>query len=556
MMSELPSLKSNILKVFLIVLLATGLYVLFSGKNSPNAQIIKYQEKFFNKGWFYIDETGNKVDIPSLPAKIPVKSGTKSAIYHRLRPFEDGRTSLCFYSQHQNVTVKLNDSVIYTYINRAVPKTLMSYRPVYNFTDLPPTSSNSILCIETDAVVPTCTGVYEEVLLGDTAQVLFSIVLKHINNFLLGIMFIVCAIFLFGTHHLFSHTNKNDRTLFHLALLTLTIGLWQLDDSTLLLFLTGYLPLLWCLKYLTQLFLPFFTFLFVKSIVVKSKTRFMDVFFWVIVAVVFIQYFLQITGLRALTNTIFASHFLYLTICIYTLISLSNQDWIKESKLKYLFLFSMISSILIFAFMAVTLFANKFFSSIMSFGLALTFISMILLAYQKELKVFESVNKADMYKTLAFVDIATGVNNKTAWYTLIDNFNEYTRPLGEYCLIVFDLNNLKKLNDKYGHLIGDKVIKAFCDCLVQVVDGRGALYRIGGDEFVCVLNNMSHEDVNKMLREFDKAVENQDETEHKFSAAYGYQFFTPHSPIDFKNALEQADEKMYNAKVAMKAARE
>lgn len=192
----------------------------------------------------------------------------------------------------------------------------------------------------------------------------------------------------------------------------------------------------------------------------------------------------------------------------------------------------------------------------MSFGLAFTFISMILITYQKELKLFETVSKAETYKTLAFIDIATGVYNKTAWFTLVDNFNEHTRPQGEYCLIVFDMNHLKKLNDNYGHLIGDTVIKAFCDCLVSVVRDTGKIYRIGGDEFVCVCHGLYRENIMSILHRFDEAVKNQPETEHKFSAAYGYEFFTPKSPADFKKALERADEKMYEMKVEMKATRD
>lgn len=547
--------KSLALRILLTALILTGIYVLLIGHNTTDARIIQYQEKFFNKGWFYYDKEGNEIAIDSLPVHIQT-DGMKSAIFHRLTEFEDGRTSVCFYSQHQNVKLKLNNQIIYEYKTEAVPKTIMSYRPVYNFTDLPPIPAGSLLCIETEAVIPSSAGDYEEVFFGDTAQILFTILLKHINSFLLGVMFIVISVLLFGTHHLFSHTNKKDYTLLHLALLTFTIGVWQLDDSTLLLFFTGYLPLLWCCKYLSQLFIPIFTYFFVKSISPKTNSKFLNVFFWITIAAVAVEYILQITGIKAITNTLFISHFIYLTACIYTLRILFKEDWIKVSKLKYLFIGSMILSTVIFAFTAISMFNNKFFSSMMSFGLAFTFISMILITYQKELKLFEEMNLVNMYKHLAFVDIATGVNNKTAWYTLVENFNETTRPQGEYCMIVFDMNNLKKLNDNFGHLIGDKVIKSFCECLIKIFGTNGAIYRIGGDEFVCICHNISREKVQKLLQNFDESVLTQEETEHKFSAAYGYEFFTPHSPADFNKALNAADEKMYNAKVAMKAARE
>ena len=179
---------------------------------------------------------------------------------------------------------------------------------------------------------------------------------------------------------------------------------------------------------------------------------------------------------------------------------------------------------------------------------------MILLTYQKQLNIFEAIKEAETYKKLAFVDIATGVYNKTAWYTLTDNYKSISSA-EKYCLILFDMNNLKKVNDKYGHLTGDKMIKAFCDCLTRVLEGMGAVYRIGGDEFVTLCKNVRKENVEKILRDFDEAVKNQEECEYKFSAAYGYEFFTPSVPADFQNALKKADEKMYSKKVEMKLAR-
>ncbi|MBQ9622945.1 MAG: hypothetical protein IJR39_06370, partial [Treponema sp.] len=69
------------------------------------------------------------------------------------------------------------------------------------------------------------------------------------------------------------------------------------------------------------------------------------------------------------------------------------------------------------------------------------------------------------------------------------------------------------------------------------------------------LNSIFREDVISLLAQFDEAVKNQEESEYKFSAAYGYEFFTPHSPSDFKQALKNADEKMYSKKLEMKLAR-
>ena len=541
-------------RILLAVFLLTGIYVLIAGRKIPSIPTIQKQEKTFNKGWYYINSNGAQVPIDSLPVRIPSKE-RKATIYHALTPFEDGETSICFYSHLQNVKIRINDEIVYDYKITTKPKTLIVYRSIYNIVDFPQITESSVISIESDAVVNSSAGEFEEIFIGDSAQIFLSIFFRHFDSFLLGVIFIVISFFLLGTSHLFSHNNQKDRTLLYLSCLTFFAGCWQLDDTTLLLLFTGYLPLLWCFKYLTQLLLPIFTFLFMKSILIKTNKRFMNFLFWLILVVLVIQYILQITGLRALTNTVFATQSIYFIVFIYAFISLSKEDWAKDSWLKYIFLLSMIISIIIFAFTAFSLFNNKFFSSIMSFGLGFTFLFMILLTYKKELKVLEEANQAETYKKLAFIDIATGVYNKTAWYTLADEFDEAKYPKGETCVMIFDMNNLKKVNDSLGHLVGDKMIKAFCNCLVKVIGENGKIYRVGGDEFVCVINGLSRENVMTILDQFDEAVKNQEESEYKFSAAYGYEFFTPHSPADFKNALKKADEKMYSKKLEMKLAR-
>lgn len=549
------NIKTYTINLLVVLFIAAGIFVVIAGRNTKDAQIFKFQEKTFNKGWYYYDHYGEKVYIPSLPAQVPA-DGMRATIYHEISPNDLDTSSICFYSQHQDVKLKLNDQEIYSYKTVTTPKTIKSYRAIYNFVDLPSISEKSVLSIESEAIIDICAGKYEEIFLGDSAQVLFTIIYKHLNNFLLGVMFIVAAFFLFGTHHLFSYTNKKDYTLLDFALLTFFIGLWQLDDSTLLLFFTGNLPLLWCFKYLNQLFISLFTYLFMRSITDQKNRRFLKTFYWVIIPVILLQFTLQFTGIRAIKNTLFLSYTIYLISSIYVLISLFKEDWVKTSKFKYLCIFSMITSIIVFALATLSVFNSLFFNSVMSIGVALTFTSTLLITYQKELKLFKEVSKADMYKTMAFIDIATGVYNKTAWFTLVDNFAAKADSHEEYCLIVFDMNHLKKINDTFGHSIGDKMIKSFCDCLVSVVGNMGKIYRVGGDEFICVCQDFYRENVMTMLHHFDEAVKNQEESEYKFSAAYGYEFFTPRSPADFKSAVERADEKMYTMKVEMKATRD
>ena len=125
----------------------------------------------------------------------------------------------------------------------------------------------------------------------------------------------------------------------------------------------------------------------------------------------------------------------------------------------------------------------------------------------------------------------------------------------EFTIVLFDMNNLKKTNDTYGHLAGDEMIKAFALAVKTSFSGVGEVYRIGGDEFVAVCKGAEREKVDEALEAFDEAVATQPPSEHPFGAAYGVTVFVPFSRKDFEDAITKADTQMYENKVAMKANR-
>ena len=181
------------------------------------------------------------------------------------------------------------------------------------------------------------------------------------------------------------------------------------------------------------------------------------------------------------------------------------------------------------------------------------FFSLAVVVYQKTIEKFEKLKEVSLYEKLALVDFNTGVSSKTAWFYLVEKFN-YLEHVGRiYCLIMFDMNNLKKLNDTLGHLVGDKVINAFCECLRETFRDKGNIYRIGGDEFICLLEGLDEDEVRKLLNEFDQRVAAQKDTEHKFTAAYGWTMFKPRSKEDFVTAQQRADSLMYDMKKKMKS---
>ncbi len=90
-------------------------------------------------------------------------------------------------------------------------------------------------------------------------------------------------------------------------------------------------------------------------------------------------------------------------------------------------------------------------------------------------------------------DALTGVGNKAAYIKQIDELNSLTiETVSDFGIVMVDMNNLKQINDTYGHKSGDIFIKGCCNMVCDAFK-HSPVYRIGGDEFVVILTGTDYE---------------------------------------------------------------
>ena len=94
--------------------------------------------------------------------------------------------------------------------------------------------------------------------------------------------------------------------------------------------------------------------------------------------------------------------------------------------------------------------------------------------------------KANLYKELAYTDALTKLYNKSAFDEKMAKLNKQVKKSIGMPIFVFNINNLKKLNDTLGHLAGDEYIKENAKILVDIFKDYGDLYRVGADDFVFI----------------------------------------------------------------------
>ena len=151
-------------------------------------------------------------------------------------------------------------------------------------------------------------------------------------------------------------------------------------------------------------------------------------------------------------------------------------------------------------------------------------------------------------------DFLTGLYNRRYFF---DDINEYidNEDVGEkFALAMIDIDNFKKINDKYGHDIGDKVIVHLANVLMSNTNYRDIVSRFGGEEFCVVLKNINRfstvEIFDRLRREVESSIVYSDKKEPiQFTISIGISLFNEDG---LEETINQADMMLYNAKNAGK----
>lgn len=147
-------------------------------------------------------------------------------------------------------------------------------------------------------------------------------------------------------------------------------------------------------------------------------------------------------------------------------------------------------------------------------------------------------------------DIQTKIRNRAAFEKEME---QNIRNNKNATIVVFDLNNLKGTNDKYGHKAGDEMILQAAKIIEESFTHMGKAYRIGGDEFCVICKDVWSELVDSALSNLDDLLIKVNQNRHiKIVIAYGYAFYNKNESESIYCTFTKADKAMYTHKAKLK----
>jgi two-component system, cell cycle response regulator len=164
----------------------------------------------------------------------------------------------------------------------------------------------------------------------------------------------------------------------------------------------------------------------------------------------------------------------------------------------------------------------------------------------------EAAYHEEIYR-MSIMDGLTGVHNKRFFVEFLEKevarAHRHLQPLG---LVMFDLDLFKKVNDTYGHLCGDHVLKEVCRRLRPRIRREDLLARYGGEEFACVLPDTQYHGVMAFAESLRMLVTREpvrwEEHSINVTISLGVSVMDARTQVTGQDLIRKADERLYEAK--------
>jgi len=534
-----------------IVFFLLTILILSQIDNRENFAFNDHEAIELNGSWT-IRYDDNELTNITLPYDLNLEANTKYQISTVLPKLDHNSNTLLLRSSMQDMRIFLDDILIYEHVK---PESLGIVTPpasLWVSVALPDDYAGKILTIDMNTPIKSFSGVINPVMLDSKDVLLFNLVKNQLFGLgIFGILFIAGMTLVIISF--FIKVNQDSRILY-LGLLATCTSLWILTETRLLQFFIGNRFILGSLAYLMVPLMAIYFALYVReAVLIESKHKKVITGF-VFLMQVFItsSVLLQITGIRAFIETMYFGLMIILVGAVvgaYFMIK-EIRDYQNETAKKLLkFTFVLFISVIL----EIGSFYIGTFSYISSFLRVGSFFFFLLLIIDTIYYIRESMerrNETLILEKLAYKDFLTGGLNRTSYEKELEKKIENKQT---FRLNLLDLNHLKYINDNYGHNVGDEAIKHIYRAIDLAFKDIGIPYRIGGDEFAIIIDDINPELNNEAIEKFNQNLkEINKQFVHPLKVAMGSDVYTYEQWEHFSRFYHHVDQKMYENKDKLK----
>lgn len=465
---------------------------------------------------------------------------------------------LAFDTYHTEAEVSVGDTIIYSVKHRDGSFTRTTgFR--WNYISLKQEYSGQPVTIRIHSIYKNQTISEPSVYYGKQTPVSWSIVKKDLVHFMVSLLILVLGLAMFFYAYFIAGKKTEHTALKHFTIFTVLLGIWVVCDSSLSMLIIPYHVALSFLVHISLMLMPIPFLLFVRTTCQDKEHPLWYVYCYFNCAIVIIRMVLQLLGIRDFLETLWMTHVsLMLFLCVGCYLCVRE---LLTGRATAQMRINIAGIILILATTFVDLLYYKLTSKSSTYGaigFLLYTIIMGIATIRRSRRILEMAQENEIYRRLAFTDELTGLFNRTAFNRDLKlretELADGQTQIEPTAIFMFDLNNLKKCNDGYGHDCGDLYLTTASSIIERTFETEGRCYRIGGDEFCVVIPFVSRSDILNHINVLRRKIreQNNDSFVVPIEIATGYAIYDPSIDHSLSDTKKRADEAMYHNKEKLK----
>lgn len=501
-------------------------------------------------GEFQVSYSDQEIST-TLPAKIDGEAGDNIVIRGILSGENIKGNSMIFYVRQSEVSVYLDGALLTESDKDKTTPFPVSPGSCWYFFRLPADYDGKELRIEIRPQFDKYAKELPTIYTGTKASFIYMVLKQGGFSILCTVPILMLGIFLLLAGILLKY-NRLAVRLFRFGLFAIVTSLWSLLESRITQIFYGNLVTASILLFSCFFLIPVLAISFLLTFDSLDRRKSMHVLLWISAGAFLAVQILQFTGVFYYIQMVPVAHVLIILIIaevIKSYIDLRRTEKKEDNLSLYR------AMILLGVFCGVDIVCYYLdpagivgrFSKI---GMLLFFSYLGYSAIRQVSMIMVREAKHEIYRELAFTDIMTGLGNRTAFENKLSELREKQQP--GWTILVADMNNLKSINDNFGHARGDEVIIKIGHFLEKCFGKDNACYRIGGDEFCVIGNQLNEKEFEESCRQFESLLDKETATVnggYVFSVAYGYAV-TGKDGAD--ECFKEADRRMYEKKAEYK----
>ncbi|BES64992.1 hypothetical protein SANA_14310 [Gottschalkiaceae bacterium SANA] len=543
-----PSVKKTNAFFLCVILL-----IVFFARLSPEKDLGLVQEKFFslNDQWTVISGA-NRVDEVTLPYQIPSdQRGEHFLITKTINEDFEDEMYLRIRASMQDIRVMAKGEVIYQSERDHEGSLVFPEVSMWHLIKLPRDMKGEILTIDFSTNIEAFKGMVNGIYYGSEGALLKDLVARNYTGLLVGIIMLLAGITSIIVS--FSLRKLGDRRLFYIGVFSITASIWMFSELRILQFITGNRFILGGISYFMVPLIGFSLIRYLGIVVLMKYSKSIDRISFVLAACFIFLFFAQlIGGLPLISGLLFVNVLMGLiivwvtTVILYESIGLKNKRAIKYGLYMSVLVASQVMEIIVFF--------TKDFDRMSHFsklgdGIFLGFMLWESISYFKS--ILRLNQKTKILEEMAYKDSLVEGNNRAAYERDLDQILD-SIDIQSFRLVLIDINQLKQINDVFGHATGDKAIIRSYQLMCQAFEDIGTCYRLGGDEFAGIVTETNEVVFYDAIKALEQGIEQENnQQKYPFSLAIGSGFYEK-DHIDerkkFSTFFHEVDQRMYSKK--------